>query len=237
VEGLNQEERSRLIRSVGTHRGVRPLSPIEVARLLAKALEHSTPDAVAEEVEFRGTTMVTRFVRLLDLPEEFQPLVDWGQSSGGIPFSAATAVGGLSQETQRTLLNLILSGELDPRDLKQVVPILRMGHTVSDAISEAGKLRPVVVRRHLLIGAVAISQRERIASLDQDQRESVLRSAIADLLPSRDLVTARLLPERFAIITNDSGKASIDSKAASVGLTFERLIQARIQGALESLDR
>ena len=38
VKGLSQEEHQRLLLSVGTHRGQRPLSPIEVASLFAKVL-------------------------------------------------------------------------------------------------------------------------------------------------------------------------------------------------------
>jgi hypothetical protein len=232
VEGLTQEERSRLIRSVGTHRGVRPLSPVEVGELLARALQHSPASQVAEEVDFKGTTMVSRFVRLLELPQEFQPLVDWGQSPGGIPFTAASVVEGLPHETQTSLLNQLISGEISVQDLRQVVPIIRKGRPVEEAIREAGKLRPIVVRRHLLIGGVSREDQERVRALDQDRREAVILAAVSGLISPGDLTAARLLPDRFTIVTNDSGKASIDQKAAAAGVTFERLVQSRIRNEL-----
>ncbi len=232
MEGLNQEERSKLIRSVGTHQGARPLSPIEVGQLFAKALVHNSPDDVAREVEFRGATMVSRFVRLLALPEEFQPLVDWGTSEGSIPFSAASAVGGLPLEIQRSLLNLLLADQLDTQSLRQVVPIIRKGQSVEAAVREAGKLRPIVVRRHLLIGAVARGDQERVRSLGLSSRDSVIRSAVSGLLSPTDLTSARLLPDRFTVVTNDAGKASIDEKAREAKLSFEHLIQGRIRKEL-----
>ncbi|MDG6909765.1 MAG: hypothetical protein JRN08_05300 [Nitrososphaerota archaeon] len=232
MEGLTQEERSKLIRSVGTHRGTRPLSPVEVGQLFAKALQYSSAETIASEVDFHGTTMVSRFVRLLDIPEEFQPLIDWGNSSGSIPFTAATAVGGLPRGIQRVLLNRYLSGELDVQDLRNVVPILRRGKGLKEAIEEAGKLRPTIVRRHLLIGAVAREDQERVRTLDQAGRDSIMKLALAEVLSPGDVVTARMLPERFSIVTTDSGKVSIDDKSRSAGTTFERLIQERIRKAL-----
>ena len=237
MEGLTQEERSRLIRSVGTHRGARPLSPIEVGRFFAQALQHSSPEAVAKEVDFRGTSMVTRFVRLLELPEEFHPLVDWGHSDGSIPFTAASAVGGLSRETQRTLLNLLVSGGIDTLTLRHAVPILRKGRSVEEAVKEAGKLRPIIIRRHLIIGAVGIPDRERVSSLEQAQRDIVIKTALKGLLSESDLTAARLLPERFTIVTNDSGKDSIDAMSNAKGITFEHLVQGQIHRVLDEMSQ
>jgi hypothetical protein len=208
-----------------------------VAVLFAKALRHNSADEVAKEVDLRSATMVSRFVRLLELPVEFQALVDWGQSEGVIPFTAASAIGGLAQETQRTLLNLIVSGGVDAQAIRHVVPLIRKGQTVEDAVREAGKLRPIIVRRHLLIGAVAQGDQERVRSLALADRDSAIRTALSGLVSPPDLFSVRLIPDRFTIVTNESGKASIDDRAREAGMSFEHLIQERIRHAIEGPTR
>jgi hypothetical protein len=234
LEGLSQEERSKLIRSVGTHRDNRPLSPIEVAQLFARALKYNSIGQVAEAVDFRDPTMITRFVRLLELPEQFQALVDWGSAPGAIPFSAAALVVGLSTGAQSEVLNKLVNEELETRDVRLVVPIIRKGRSVEEAIAEAGKLRPVIVRRHILIGAVANSTRPAIEQMEQPQRDALLRKAIEGAIPRSDLATVRLLPARFTLVTNDAGKSAIDNASALAGKSFEHLIQDLIHHELEA---
>jgi hypothetical protein len=233
LEGLSQEERSKLIRSVGTHRGDRPLSPIEVGRLFERAIQHNPIGRVVEWVDFRDPTMIMRFVGLLGLPDQFQALVDWGSQPGGIPFSAAALVSGLPKEMQTELLTKIVNEELGTSDVKLIVPIIRKGRSVEDAIAEAGKLRPVIVRRHILIGAVGTSSRTAIEGLEQPERDALLRKVVERTVRPSDLATVRLLPERFTLVTNDDGKSAIDLVSTRAGVSFERFFQDLIGRELE----
>ena len=84
---LSPQELQGLLLSVGTHRGKRLLSPVEVANLFAKVTsEGGRLGDCARAAQLEGTTMVGRFLRLLKLPESVRHLVDWGSNPGAIGF-------------------------------------------------------------------------------------------------------------------------------------------------------
>ena len=76
---LSSQERQGLLLSVGTHRGQRSLSPVEVANIFAKVLAAGGRCPTAPRAaRLEGTTIVARFLRLLKLPKSVRHLVDWG---------------------------------------------------------------------------------------------------------------------------------------------------------------
>ena len=81
LSGVPPETKRDLLLTVGSHRDDRPLSPEEVARSFQAALDAgSTLADLAALVHFDGTSMVSRFLRLLRLPGDVLRVVGWGQS-------------------------------------------------------------------------------------------------------------------------------------------------------------
>ena len=76
--GITAEEQRDLILSVGIHKQERTLSPIEVAQLLDKAIKAGTNIKELSGEILLDTTMITRFLRLLDISPNLQHLVGWG---------------------------------------------------------------------------------------------------------------------------------------------------------------
>src|SRR5687768_14717497 len=98
IDGLSAEEQRQLIVSVGTHRGTRALSPIEVANLFERARRRGVPIQECASATGMQATQVSRFLALLKLPEDLQHIVAWGRGAEGIAFSAAFEITRLNSE-------------------------------------------------------------------------------------------------------------------------------------------
>ena len=77
--GLSADEYKQLLMSVGTHRGVRPITPVQVAALFKRAADAGSTPAASAEATHVSASMVSRFLKLLELSPDIQHLVDWGQ--------------------------------------------------------------------------------------------------------------------------------------------------------------
>ncbi|MGC4116784.1 MAG: hypothetical protein QM765_19940 [Myxococcales bacterium] len=87
---LSPEERKGLLLSVGTHRGRRPLSPIEVATLFKRDLAAGNTTGKLGPLVQLSPTMIGRFVRLLSLSEDIRHLIGWqGAEEGSVSFTSA----------------------------------------------------------------------------------------------------------------------------------------------------
>ena len=68
LPGLSPDEMRSLLLSVGSHRDNRDVLPLKVAELFDKAIKHGAKKRdCAISVHFDGTSMVSRFLKLLDL--------------------------------------------------------------------------------------------------------------------------------------------------------------------------
>src|SRR5438128_180224 len=114
LAALTVAERQQLILSVGTHRGERHLSPIEVAHLFQKAIwGGDSASDLAETVSLDGTSQVSRFLALLKLPPDVQHLVDWGKSGDSLAFTAAFELSRLGNaDDQRKAIEAVLRHSL-----------------------------------------------------------------------------------------------------------------------------
>ena len=111
---IEPELMRNLILSVGTHKGKRPLSPVEVAEGFQKAEKSGMTDQeLADLVQLRYPTMIGRFKRLLNLSPDLRHLVDWGSSSSTISFTAASEVTRLDQDDHWPVINSVLESGLN----------------------------------------------------------------------------------------------------------------------------
>ena len=92
LPSLNPLELGRLRMSVGygTHKKGRPLSPIEVGLYLRRARDAGISlNDCAKEIQLEGTGHIGRFLRILELPQDLQHLINWGSGKDFIGFSSA----------------------------------------------------------------------------------------------------------------------------------------------------
>jgi len=205
LSGVSPESKRDLLLSVGSHRDDRPLSPEEVARAFQAALDSgSSLTDIAVLVHFDGTSMVTRFIRLLKLPADVLRVVGWGQSKKTISFTAASEISRLRHGTDQIALAVAaLTSDLTASEVKSVVQMKHRSdqdiHACVDAIE---KLRSSTVRRHVLMGEVVDQNlRMSLKKLSQNERDKALISAINCILPNGHDVGGRLSNERFTLTT------------------------------------
>ena len=178
---LSALELGRLRMSVGygTHKKGRPLSPIEVGKLIRRVKEAgvSTEDcAKAINLDKSG---IGRFLRILDLPENVQHLVSWGTQKDSIGFSAATQLVRVKDiEDQHAVVRSILSEGLNSKEIEQVVQLrTRSGREISKCLKEILGMRPVIEKRHVFIGTIK-NQDIKSVLADLTQEEKRLNPAI-----------------------------------------------------------
>jgi len=196
---------------VGSHQSTRPLSPVEVAEAVQTAVDAgSSLRELAEFLHLEGTSVLTKFVRLLNLSPAVRHMVDWGKSDSTIGFTAASEVARLDDhDEQIQLCRAILQHRLGSTEMKQVLQLHnRFGKSLDDSIAEILKLRPNVERIHVYIGAVDSPElRKLLAGLTQAERDTALRDAIRRGYPALRKFGCRQGAERFTI-TGDEGVAA-----------------------------
>ena len=232
---LSALELGRLRMSVGygTHKKGRPLSPIEVGKLIRRVKEAgvSTEDcAKAINLDKSG---IGRFLRILDLPENVQHLVSWGTQKDSIGFSAATQLARVKDtEDQHAVVRSILSEGLNSKEIEQVVQLrTRSGREISKCLKEILGMRPIIEKRHVFIGTIKNQDiKSVLADLTQAERDSILQSSIVAL----DLaeVSGRLGESLFTLV----GSNSLDVVIRNIGAeNLEAQLRAQIQKGVNNV--
>ena len=228
---LSPQERQGLLLSVGTHRGTRSLSPVEVANLFAKVIAGggSLSDC-ARAAQLEGTTIAVRFLRLLKLPESVRHLVDWGSGSDTIGFTVGAELARLDDDVEEeTVVRSALAYRLSGSEIRQVVQLRkRSKRSVEECLTEVVGMRPRIEKRYVYVGAVTnAAVKTSLECMSQRQRDALLASAIKSVLAVKDLAVTRLGPGRFTLVGGaDFGEAMNQRKNS-----LEQDVNAALQEA------
>lgn len=220
LPGLTPEEQRDLILSVGTHSRHRILSPVEVARLMKKASDHGARrQQIAEVCHLDGTTMVSRFLRLLRLPEVVQTWVAWEPNVSELSLSAAQEIARLSDGgSQLSMAKLVLESRLTSKEAgNAIMRIQRGGERVDSAVTAVLRLRPRVVKKFVFIGTITdIPTRRLLDALTQHERNSLLREVLHSL--ELEDMSGTLGTSRFTLVADESTAMgqSADALEASI---------------------
>lgn len=231
LPGLSPLEIGRLRMSVGygTHKAGRPLSPAEVGSLLQRALNSgATLEDCAKTLNFKGTSQLSRFIRVLGLSSEILHLVDWGRSDdSAIGFTTAVEVARVVDiNDKHAIARAILEHGLRTDEVRQVAQIRRRSQrSIEDCLKEVIDMRPVIDRRYVFIGAVVDEEvRAVIAEMTQAERNALFHSAIDDV--GLGAVSGRLGEQFFTIV----GDEQLNSKLTSQG---REAVEARLRTAIK----
>lgn len=235
LQGLTPDVHRGLLLSVGSHKGTRPLSPTEVAQGLQDSLTAGTPPKdLAAALHLNGPSMISRFVRLLELPPPVLHLVDWGQTKSTIAFTAASELSRLrSKEEQLLLCKSALEAGLTSTEVKAVVQMrLRSKKPLTECIDAIVNLRSSVIRRHVFVGAVTLDDvRTGLSAMHQIDRDQLMQAVLTKLLPAYPEISGRLGQDRFTLSVENEAAAN-----AIVGLQggFEVAISNAISPELST---
>lgn len=221
---LSQGERQRLLLSVGTHRGERPLSPVEVANLYTKMINAGASlSDCARASNLEGTTWVGRFLQLLKLPEAVRHLVVFGGGAGTISFSTAAEVARLEDhEEEEALVQGALTHRLSGSEVRQVVQLRRRSkRSLQECLTEVIGMRPRVEKRFLYVGAITDARlKYKIGAMSQHERDQLLQRAIDAVLGANTLTLAKLGSDRFTLV----GAAAFGEKMSTKKDSLEQEI-------------
>jgi hypothetical protein len=205
---LTAEESKALLLSVGTHHGHRPLSPVEVAKLFKKAISNgASREQCASFAHLEGPDMISRFLRLLELPSFVQHSTDWRQTGPTISFTSAWKLTVLPKEEQEETCVEIMVNQLRTKEVEQVVQLRqRSGRKASDCLREVVRMRPTVERVHVILGAVTDTKvKEWLSNQTQVQRDRLFEQLLAQTYHDAHKCSGRLGIDRFTIVTDDQG--------------------------------
>ncbi len=211
IDALSNVERRMLLLSVGTHKGRRPLSPVEVARLFQKGIAAGcTLAECAAAANLEGTTWVARFLRILKLPDTVSHLVDWGGGAGTIGLYNASEIARLGNDAdEESVVQSVLANRLNVSEVRQAVQLRKRSNRPIDAcLDEVLKMRPRIEKRHVYIGAITIpTLKQKLTGMTQQQRDEVFGPAVSIVAKGLDLPVRKLGPERFTLVGGpDLGK-------------------------------
>lgn len=227
LNALSQIERSLLLQSVGTHRKGRKLSPIDVARMLKKALSSQTIESVAKDLELADTSVLRRFHSLLKLPTELQSLVVWGKQTGYLGFSVAAEITRLEKEDQiQRIATAALENSLSKEETRAILQ--RMARSKIDtevAIQEILNLRPILEKQHLFMGLMPRCWQN--AARPDEEARSRLRQRLASLIDASEILSVACSKERYSFL--------LKSSAVESPKIFQMLSREKIDNFVESL--
>lgn len=231
MRGISTDIQKKLLLSVGSHRVVRSLTPVEVAEAVQASLDAgSTLQEIAEFLHLEGTSVLTKFVRLLRLPPDVRHLVDWGKSESTIGFTAASEVARLDDpDGQMQLCRAGLQHQLGSAEMKQILQLhRRSGQSIEDCVAEILRLRPRIERINVFIGAVTSPEvRQRLAAISQSDRDTAMRTALKNAFPGLGNFGCRLGTQKFTV-TGDEG---VSTELVQGGKDFEAAINIALAGA------
>ena len=231
-EVLTPKERQGLLLSVGTHRGKRPLSPVEVAGLFAKILAAGgNLSDCARAARLEGTTIVARFLRLMKLPDTVRHLVDWGSSPGSIGFSAGSELARLEDAAEEEeVVRGVLTNRLSGSEVRQVIQLRkRSKRPVKDCLNEVVGMRPRIDKRYVYVGAVTdAALKGALACMTQRERDECLAGAIKGVLDANTLSVTRLGTDRFTLVGGAPFGEAMNQKKDSLEREInDALLQAK----------
>lgn len=211
--GLSQTELQSLTLSVGTHRGRRRLSPMEVADLLRQAMEEGTSRQALSDSLNISEIQVARFIRLFDLEPELRDLADWGRgNTATIPFSSLLEITRLAPSQQIEVATSALGHKLTKAEFRQISQISeRSGWHITDCIANVIERRPQVQMQFVLIGSIRQGElQEFLQSQLQNTRDCFLMEVLDKLGQPSHVIQGRLGSKIFTILAKQDIVSLLD---------------------------
>lgn len=227
---FTDDELKGLLTSIGGSHA-RRLTPVQVGRLLRRERDRgvSAGKLTAELGLAQGSSVVSWFLRLPDLPDEVQNLVEFGRPRAGLSLTGAAEIARLAPDVSamRSLATLAVERQLTAGEIRSSVQIAnRRRVSVSDAVSEVLRGRDVVYRRHVWIGRFAPTA---AAALPQD---AAARSDLLGTMLTEDgleYTSATAGDSTFTIVL-EQAHAEAAAAAGITAETTERLLNQRLAG-------
>lgn len=227
MPGLTPEEVKNLILSVGTHRGVRRITPVEVGQLLVKSIDAGASSKTCAAVCDVSASMIARFRRLQKLSPRVRHLVDWGHTGITLSFSSAEKLASLPTDEQDLLCLGALENGLTRWEVEEVIRLRKASkQDVRQCISDVVRLRTVIERHYVYVGGVTdASVRSVLATLTQLERDRLLTETLGRAVPQLSSTQGKLGQDVYTIV---AAPADADFLRELGGEELEKSINAEL---------
>jgi len=211
----------------GGHKIGRLLSPVEIGSYLRKAQEAGEDlHACALETGL-DKTGVARFLRIVDLPLEYQHMVDWGSPKNAIGFTTALELARFENANdQRVVADAILSNRFTSKEVRQIVQLKkRSERPINECVKEVVGMRTTIQTRHMFIGMILDKKVEQhLSKLTQAMRNEIIESGIDRL--NLGEVTGRLGKRMFTLVGDEKfNKSMIEIGKQDLEIELRRHIE------------
>lgn len=205
LDALSSDERRDIILSVGTHKKNRRLSPIQVAQLLNRLyqIQGISLTQIAQELELKDSSILRRFLSLLSLPPELQPLVIWGTSPGYLSFSVASEISRAKEFDKITLLAKdALENQRSKEELRAIIQCnLRGGGSLNECIERIDSTRPKIIHHYVFLGQITTLINEEQS---EEQYSFELKAILSKLVDEKNVLSAAIKNGRFSFTLTES---------------------------------
>lgn len=236
MKGLLPNEKHQLILSVGIHKSERLLSPIEVAEFMQRALDAGEKRTdIADILHLEDPSIIGRFICLLSLPLQVRQLIGWGSDPATVSFTAAAAISRLdSIREQIKLAKAALENQFNQSEIIQIVQIrCRSGKSLKNCIKTVLDQRPIIVRRHVIIGELRSDRlKEKLRQISELERNTLLKSILKRSVPNIPPLGTKLSDRYFLLVGDDRFHSAITSLHGG----FENSITEHLMQELENED-
>jgi len=204
LDSLSSDERRDIILSIGTHKKNRRLSPIQVAQLLNRLYQilGISLNQIAQELELKDSSVLRRFLSLLSLPHELQPLVSWGTLPGYLSFSVAAELSKAKDFDKITLLAKdALENQRSKEELRAILQChQRGGGNLTECIETIDSTRSKVTHHYVFLGQILTNGSEW-----EEKYSFELRAMLSNLVHEENVLSAAIKNGRFSFTLTESG--------------------------------
>lgn len=231
--GLDDEALTKLILTVKPV-GSRPLTPVDVANAFNTMMQYgATRSDCASLARLKGTSMVSKFLKLLTLSTEMQHNVEFGASSDAtLGFSSASELTRLPEDDHVAACQAILKHRLTKEDVIQLVQLrTRSNKAIDDCVEQVLQLRPKIEKRYMFVGAIADELvAKHLIGISKDDRAELMVKVLDDMLSDCTDKSGRLGTSRFTV----TGDSHLNKQIASIEGGFENAFNKQLAKGLIS---
>ena len=221
LDSLSSDERRDLILSVGTHKRKRRLSPIQIAQLVDRLckIQGISLERIAIELSLKNSSSLRKFISLLSLPLELQPLIIWGASPGYLSFSVASEISKIRENDKILILSKdAIENQRTSEEVRAIIQCnKRKGGSISQCIQQIEAIQGKVIQHYVFLGQIlSMTNQDR-----SDEKYSYkLKCMLSNLVEENNVLSAIVKDMRFSFTLT---KLAIKNPRIASHLTPDKL--------------
>jgi hypothetical protein len=215
---------AKLLSSVNVSGEQRPLSPIDTAKWLKQGVDElGSSQEVMNRVSL-GNSMWQNFMRLLNIHEDIENSIKWGQSNPetlAIGFSAAHVIALFEPKQQLELVNVIWDYErpIIHDELRRIKAYLKSNPTKSlteaiENILKIDRVEKTIIS--IFISSIDSNIYEKLEKKSRDDDVSInelTKQILQKLLPENSITNVKIKKTLIRIVFSEQGKQEFNKIA------------------------